>query len=69
MKLDCRHDVVKKYQETAKFLVGALTIDLSQIKDENCEWYNEKSRDDTVKWYTELCHDLLESLKQFPVSE
>jgi len=69
MKLDCRHDVVKKYQETAKFLVGALTIDLSQIKDENCEWYNEKTHDDTVKWYTELCHDLLESLKQFPVSK
>ena len=67
MKLDCRHDVVKKYRETAESLVKALTIDLSQIKDENCEWFNKKTHDDTVKWYTELCHDLLESLKQFPV--
>ena len=68
MKLDCRHDVVKKYEETAKALVGALTTDLSQIKDENCEWYNEQTHAATVKWYTQLCHDLLDSLEKFPVS-
>jgi hypothetical protein len=69
MKLDCKHDVVKKYRETAESLVYALTIDLSQIKDDDCEWFSEKTHDETLAWYTELCHDLLESLEKFPVSK